>query len=39
VGHAADPRLRFRRPLVMISRKEVRLSPAALAFAASVRKP
>ncbi len=36
---AADPRLRFRRPLVMISRKDARLSPAALAFAASVRKP
>ena len=35
---AADPRLRFRRPLVMISRKDTRLSPAALAFAASVRK-
>ncbi|MBI4537453.1 MAG: LysR family transcriptional regulator [candidate division NC10 bacterium] len=35
---AADPRLRFRRPLVMISRKDARLSPAALAFAASVRK-
>ena len=36
---AADPRLRFQRPLVMISRKEARLSPAALAFAAAVRKP
>ena len=36
---AADPRLRFRRPLVMISRKDARLSPSALAFAASVRKP
>jgi len=36
---AADPRFRFRRPLVMISRKDARLSPAALAFAASVRKP
>lgn len=36
---AADPHLRFPRPLVMISRKEARLSPAALAFAASVRKP
>ena len=36
---AADPRLRFQRPLVMISRKDARLSPAALAFAASVRKP
>ena len=35
---AADPRLRFRRPLVMISRKDTRLSAAALAFAASVRK-
>jgi DNA-binding transcriptional LysR family regulator len=36
---AADPRLRFRRPLIMISRKAARLSPAALAFAASLRKP
>ncbi|MBI4737197.1 MAG: LysR family transcriptional regulator [candidate division NC10 bacterium] len=36
---AADPNLRFLRPLVMISRKDARLSPAALAFAASVRKP
>lgn len=36
---AADRQLRFRRPLVMISRKEARLSPAALAFAASLRKP
>ncbi len=35
---AADPRLRFRRPLVMISRKDTRLSAAALAFAASLRK-
>lgn len=35
---AADPRLRFRRPLFMISRKDARLSPAALAFAASLRK-
>jgi len=35
---AADPRLRFRRPLVMITRKDARLAPAALAFAASVRK-
>jgi len=36
---AADPSLRFRRPLVIISRKDARLSPSALAFAASVRKP
>ncbi len=36
---AADRQLRFRRPLVMISRKDARLSPAALAFAASARKP
>ncbi len=36
---AADRFLRFPRPLVMISRKDARLSPAALAFAASVRKP
>jgi DNA-binding transcriptional LysR family regulator len=35
---AADPRFRFRRPLVMISRKDARLSPAALAFGALVRK-
>ncbi len=35
---AADRQLRFRRPLVMISRKDARLSPAALAFAASARK-
>jgi DNA-binding transcriptional LysR family regulator len=36
---AADRSLRFPRPLVMISRKDARLSPSALAFAASVRKP
>ena len=36
---AADPRFRFRRPLVMISRKDARLSPAALAFGALARKP
>ena len=36
---AADRQLRFRRPLVMISRKEARLSPAALAFAALAQKP
>ncbi len=36
---AADLHLRFPRPLVMICRKDARLSPAALAFAASVRKP
>jgi DNA-binding transcriptional LysR family regulator len=36
---AADRQLRFRRPLVMISRKDARLSPAALVFAASARKP
>lgn len=35
---AADPRLRFRRPLVMISRKDARISPAALAFAATLQK-
>ncbi len=35
---AADPRLRFKRSLVMISRKDARLSPAALAFAASLQK-
>jgi len=35
---AADPRLRFRRPLVMISRKDTRLSAAALAFAATLQK-
>ena len=35
---AADPRLRFRRPLVMISRKDARLSSAALAFAATLQK-
>jgi DNA-binding transcriptional LysR family regulator len=35
---AADRSLRFPRPLVMISRKDARLSPAALAFAALVRK-